>query len=295
MTSPMRAPTPAHVLVFAASMGMVGVCTGLALEGGANPLTVVTFRTVGVVVLFLAYFQVARVSVAMPAREAAIAIAIGVVLCLNNYTLNAAIGEIPVPLAVLIFYLWPALTTAAAWALGKERFSWRSVCGLALAFAGVGLALNVDFTAAQAHGVWLAVLSAFAWSTVLLLTGHYFHGRDSRPANFWMTSTAAAIFVVAIVVTGALQLPAAPAGWTGLVGLPFFYAFGMIGLVVAITSLGAVKTGFYMNFEPIATVILAAVFLKQYLAPIQLAGAALVIAALFLFRPLRPDPLTATC
>jgi drug/metabolite transporter (DMT)-like permease len=289
----MRAPTPAHVLVFATSMAMVGVCTGLALEGGSNPLTVVTVRTLGVVALFLAYFLVARVSVAMPRRELAIAIAIGVVLCLNNYAINAAMGEIPVPLAVLIFYLWPAITTAAAWALGKERFSWRSVCGLVLAFVGVGLALNVDFTAAQARGVWLAVLSAFAWSTVFVLTGHYFHGRDSRPANFWMTLTAAVIFVVVIAVTGALQLPASPAGWTGIVGLPFFYAFGMIGLFVAITTLGPVKTGFYMNFEPIATVILAAVFLKQYLAPIQLAGAALVIAALFLFRPLRREPLAA--
>lgn len=291
--TPMRAPTPAHVLVFATSMAMVGVCTGLALEGGSNPLTVVTVRTLGVVALFLAYFQIARVSVAMPGRELAIAIAIGVVLCLNNYAINAAMGEIPVPLAVLIFYLWPAITTAAAWALGKERFSWRSVCGLVLAFVGVGLALNVDFTAAQARGVWLAVLSAFAWSTVFLLTGHYFHGRDSRPANFWMTLTAAVIFVVVIAVTGGVELPDSPAGWTGIVGLPFFYAFGMIGLFVAITTLGPVKTGFYMNFEPIAIVILAAVFLKQYLTPIQLAGAALVIAALFLFRPLRREPLAA--
>ena len=290
----MRALTPAHVLVFATSLAMVGVCTGLALEGGSNPLTVVTARTLGVVALFLAYFRIAGVSLAMPARELAIAIAIGVVFCFNNYTLNAAIGEIPVPLAILIFYLWPAITSAAAWVVGKERFSWRSVCGLVLAFVGVGLALNVDFTAAQARGVWLAVLSAFAWSTVFLLTGHYFHGRDSRPANFWMTLTAAVIFVVVIAVTGALQLPNSPGGWTGIVGLPFFYAFGMIGLFVAITTLGPVKTGFYMNFEPIAVVILSAIVLGQYLAPIQLAGAALVIAALFLFRPLRQEPLPAT-
>ncbi len=290
----MRTPTPAHVLVFATSLSMVGVCTGLALEGGGNPLTVVTVRTLGVVALFLAYFRIAGVRVAMPRRELTIAVAIGVVLCLNNYTINAAMGEIPVPLAVLIFYLWPAITTAAAWALGKERFNWRSVCGLVLAFVGVGLALDVDFTAAQARGVWLAVLSAFAWSTVFLLTGHYFHGRDSRPANFWMTLTAAVIFMVVIAVTGALQPPASPAGWTGIVALPFFYAFGMIGLFVAITMLGPVKTGFYMNFEPIATVILAAVLLKQYLAPIQLAGAALVIAALFLFRPLRAGPVATT-
>ena len=45
------------------------------------------------------------------------------------------------------------------------------------------------------------------------------------------------------------------------------------------------RAGFYMNFEPVASVLLAALILGQVLAPIQLAGAALVVAALFLFRP----------
>jgi drug/metabolite transporter (DMT)-like permease len=73
----------------------------------------------------------------------------------------------------------------------------------------------------------------------------------------------------------------------GITTLPFFYAFGMIGLFVATTSLGPMRTGFYMNFEPIATVLLAVPLLGQSLEPIQMAGAALVIAALFLFRPLK--------
>ncbi len=289
----MNAPTPAHVLVVATAFAMVGVCTGLALEGGANPLTVVTVRAVGVLALFLAYFRLAGVSLAMTGRDRAVAMAIGCLLCLNNYTINAAIGEIPVPLAILIFYLWPAITSVAAWALGKDRFRWRSLCGLVLAFVGVGLALNVDFTAAQARGVWLALISAFAWSGVFLLTDHCFHGRDTRPAVFWMTVTTAAIFVLAVAVTRDAAFPSSPAGWTGILGVPFFYAFAVIGLFVAATALGPVKTGFYMNFEPIATVLLSALVLGQYLAPIQLAGAALVIAALFLFRPLRRERLPA--
>lgn len=290
---PLRAPTPAHVLVVATSYAMVGVCTGLALEGGSNPLSVVTVRTVGVVVLLLAYFRWARVSLAMPGRELAIAVGIGCLLCLNNYTINAAIGEIPVPLAILIFYLWPAITSAAAWALGKEPLRWRIACGLVLAFVGVGLALDVDFTAAQARGVWLAVVSAFAWSGVFLLTDHCFHGRDTRPAMFWMTLTGAVIFVLFVAATRDVAPPATPAGWMGIGGVAFFFAFGLIGLFAAMRALGPVKTGFYMNFEPIASVLLSAIFLGQYLAPIQLAGAALVVAALFLFRPLRREALAA--
>lgn len=278
-------PGPAHLLGFAVSFAMVGICTALALEGGANPLAVVTLRTLGTLVLFLAYFFVAGVSMKLAPRERALAIAIGIPLCANNYLINLAIAEIPVPLVVLIFYLWPAITSAAMWLLGKAPFTWRGLLGLALAFAGVALALNVDFTAAQATGVAYAVGAAFLWSFVFLLIHHLFQGRDTRPATFYMTATAAAVFVVACLLTGAFVLPATSLGWTGAAGTALFYAIAMIGIFWATGRLGPMRVGFFMNFEPIAAVLLAAMILGQTLAPVQLAGAALVVAALFLFRP----------
>ncbi|MFN0299685.1 MAG: DMT family transporter [Burkholderiales bacterium] len=284
----MNTVSPAHVLVFATSLAMVGITTGLALQGGSTPLTIVTVRTIAVLVLFAVYFRLAGVNLSMTPRERAIALAIGVILCLNNWTLNEALGSIPLPLAILIFYLWPAITSVATWLLGTERFTWRSLAGIVLAFAGVALALNVEFTEAQSRGVLLAVLSAVAWSCVFVLAGHFFKGRDSRPVTFWMTVTAAVIFVVVTVITRDWTLPATTGGWVGIATIPFFYAFGMIGLFVATTSLGPMRTGFFMNFEPIATVLLAVPILGQQLQPIQMAGAVLVIVALFLFRPLKP-------
>ncbi|HEU5177560.1 MAG TPA: EamA family transporter, partial [Burkholderiales bacterium] len=53
----------------------------------------------------------------------------------------------------------------------------------------------------------------------------------------------------------------------------------------ATARIGPMRVGFYMNFEPIAAVILAALILGQQLEPVQLAGGALVVGALFLFRP----------
>lgn len=277
--------TPFHLLAFATSFAMVGICTALALSGGATPLTIVTLRTLGTVALFLLWFRLLGVSLALPPRERAIAAAIGIPLCINNYLLNLAIAEIPVPLVVLLFYLWPAITTAASWLTGKERFGWMRLAGLALAFAGIALALNVDFTAAQMKGVWLALGAAVAWSATFLLTSHFFHGRDTRQATLHMTAIAAVIFVVGSVLAGGLTLPKTDLGWVGVLGVPFFYAFAMIGIFTASARLGPMRVGFYMNFEPLAAVVLAALILGQRLEPVQLAGGALVVAALFLFRP----------
>ncbi|MBI2315629.1 MAG: DMT family transporter [Betaproteobacteria bacterium] len=287
MTEIIQPHSAFFVLAVATSYALVGICTGLALEAGSNVLTVVAVRTSGTVLLLLAYFRAAGVSLAMPARERGLAIRIGILLCLGTYLINAAFVKIQVPLAVLILYLWPAITTGISWALGKERFRWRILFGLVFAFTGVALSLNVEFNSAQWTGVALAIGSSLAWSAVFLLTEHFFQGRDSRPATFTMLVTAAVIFALLCAVSGEVVMPSSASGWAGLSTMPFFYAFALIGLFLAISSIGASKSGFYMNFEPIASVLLAAPILGQRLAPIQLAGGTLVVAALFLFRPLR--------
>lgn len=280
-------PSVFHVFLFALGYAMVGVTTGLGLEGGGSPLTIVTVRTLCVVVLLFLYCRIAGVSLALPLRDRWIACAIGVALCTNNYTLNEALGRISVPLGVLIFYTWPAMTTVYGWLTGKDRFTWRSLFGLALAFFGLALTLNVDFTIAQMTGVWLALASAVAWSVTFVMVGHQFRGRDSRATTFYMTGTAALIFIVLMAITRDWVLPATTMGWLGLVTLPLFYTFGMIGLFVATGTIGPARVGFYMNFEPVGTLVLSALILGQKLEPIQFVGATLVIAALFLFRPPR--------
>jgi drug/metabolite transporter (DMT)-like permease len=281
----MPAAASLQLLAYATSFAMVGICTGLALEGGSNPITVVTIRSLGTLLLFFVAFRLLGTRLGMPPRDLAIAAALGIPLAINNYLINAAMAEIPVPLAVLIFYLWPAFTAAASWLIGREEFRPRMLLGLGLAFAGVALALNVEFTEAQAKGVWFAVGAAVNWTVVFLLTGHFFRDRDTRAPTFWMILVAAAFFVAACAVPGNVVLPHTAAGWTGAAGISLFYAFGMLGLFAATAKFGPARTGFTMNFEPIASVLLAALILGQTLAPVQLAGAALVVAALFIFRP----------
>jgi drug/metabolite transporter (DMT)-like permease len=276
---------PLQLLAFATAFAMVGICTGLALEGGANPLTVVTIRSVGTLAFFVLYFLVAGVAFRLAPRDLAIACAIGIPLAINNYLINAAMAELPVPLVVLIFYLWPGLTSAISWLMGRDPFRWRVLVGLALAFAGLALALNVDFTAAQARGAWYAAGAALNWTVTFLLTGHFFRGRDTRAPTFWMVLVASTFFVGACIVTGDVVPPKTAPGWSGALGISLFYAVGMIGIFAATAKYGPTRTGFYMNFEPIASVLLAALILGQTLSPVQLAGAALVVAALFLFRP----------
>ena len=263
----------------------MGVCTALALRGGSNTLTIVTLRAFGTLAILLVYFRAAGVPFGLALRERKIATAVAIPLCVNTYCINEAINQIPVPLAILIFYLWPAIVTAVSWTSGAEPFRWRGAIGLVLAFLGIALALNVDLTAAEGLGALYALVAAFAWSAVFLLTHSFFRGRDTRPMILHMTGVSAIAFALAVLTAGAWQLPALPVGWIGVAGMTLFYALGTIGIFAATAIAGPMRVGFVMNFEPVATVVFSALILDQRLAPIQLAGAALVILALFLFRP----------
>jgi drug/metabolite transporter (DMT)-like permease len=66
-----------------------------------------------------------------------------------------------------------------------------------------------------------------------------------------------------------------------------------MGFYGALAFLSGSRTGIIMNCEPIMTTALALVILGETLAPVQIAGAALVIGAIFgvalLDRPVRAD------
>jgi drug/metabolite transporter (DMT)-like permease len=116
---------------------------------------------------------------------------------------------------------------------------------------------------------------------------HFFRGRDTRPVTLHMALLAAAVFAAASAFAGTVALPTGHVGWTGIAGVTFFYSFATIGLFAATVHLGAMRTGFFMNFEPIATLVLSALILGQHLAPLQLVGAD-SWSALYFSSALRP-------
>jgi drug/metabolite transporter (DMT)-like permease len=99
-----------------------------------------------------------------------------------------------------------------------------------------------------------------------------------------MMLSPAALFALACLYTGDVAFPATFKGWIGFAGVPLTYSLAIIGTMAAVSAVGAMKTSFYLNFDPVATIVLAALVLDQYMTPIQLAGAVLVIVATSIFR-----------
>ena len=118
-----------------------------------------------------------------------------------------ALTRIPAGTAALLLYLYPALVTAGAVALGRSRLDRATVAGLALSLAGIVLVLGLPGERLDAVGVALGLASA-CWYTCYILVGEYLlRGVDPLAASAYVSSGAACSFLATAVVVGGRGLP----------------------------------------------------------------------------------------
>ncbi len=285
-----RNPLAGVALAFAAatSFAVNSASAGVAYEAGSNAVTVLAFRvTFGVVALY-AFLRILGVDTRLPRRERWRACGLGVLLALYSYGLFGSFEHIPVALGVVTFYTFPLITTVLIWLLGWERFAWTAAGALVLAFAGVALALDVTGAGIDAVGVAHGLFAAVTFTALLLLSRRSGPPRDSRPVTLHMLASAAAIYAVVLLATDEFALPAGGEGWAGFLAVPVFYTFSIVSIFVAADWIGALRLSLTMNWEPVASVVLGALLLGQFLDAGQLAGIALVIAGIVLVQLRRP-------
>lgn len=156
----------------------------------------------------------------------------------------------------------------------------QTIAAIVLAFVGLALALdpgggNLDF-----EGVALALVGALGLGIVIAVSSRVFGAGDARPVTLYMAAVAALVLIVMCVVHGEFVLPQTGFGWLGFVGTSVFYAFAMIAFFIAISMIGPVRVSLLSYAEPVAAAGLGVTLLGETLAPIQISGIALVIAAL---------------
>lgn len=182
--------------------------------------------------------------------------------------------------------LWVALF---AWLVWKERLSRRFLVGTILAMAGMVLLLFSSTvreppTGGNAlFGDFLALMTALFYAVYQLSMKHYRHDHSGTVLLFWASVVAAAVLLPLALAHEAPFFPGSWKMWLPLLGLGLVSHFcgqGLIswGIFGVPASLGSVL----LLVQPVATALLAVPILGQALVPWQVAGAAVVVAGLFL-------------
>jgi len=279
----------AAVVVSAACFGTLAVLTPLAYESApepVSPLALLTWRFVIASALIALVAQLRdRGSLVVPRAD----LGRFALLALTGYGAASvcfffALKFADASVVAVLLYAYPALVTIAGWLFLGERASWRQAGAVATTFVGcalvVGLGSSENYASWQ--GIALGLGAAMGYTLFNLLSARWIPGRSRLTMMAYTFGIAATLPAAGALLSGGP--PAlSTAGWTArtwwllgaIVLVPTFAA--IVLYLEGIAGLGPAQAAVVSTLEPLFTIVLAAAFLGERLAPIQLAGAALVL------------------
>ena len=284
----------------AAAFGSLAIFLKLADREGADPVAVLAVRFVGSAPLLwliaIAAWRRGPRRPLIPSTRLAVG---GLVLGLAGYAAQAALFQASVrragaALADLLLYAYPALVVLFAWLIGREHPTARRLGVLALATAGVALVLlggsGASFSAA---GAAFGLAAALAYTLYILGSDTIVRGLNPLTLAALVTTGAAIAYVGALIVRGGWDdVHFSATTWGVLGGLVATTVFAIAGFLGALSLIGPSRASILSTVEPVVTVVLAYAILGERLAPAQLAGGAMVVAACVLLQ-LRREPAPA--
>lgn len=247
-------------------------------------------------------------------RRVAVLILLGVFFILNSGTYFAALETVSASLAALITYMYPALVAVLTIRFGRRLEGRHAWFALALATAGVALAVGgIDPDAAPPPiGIALAIASPIIYSFWIVMAARFSGERRARSASasdddlalpphesespssdqsepaptaaIMITATAVAWWIVAL---GAGR-PVAPwqipnEAWLPLLGVGIVStAIALQGFYAGARRIGAAQAALVSTVEPVYTIALASILFGEMLTPVQLIGGVMVIGGVLL-------------
>jgi drug/metabolite transporter (DMT)-like permease len=277
-----------------AAFGAMGIFGKLAYGEGVTVGTLLSLRFLLAAVLFWGLVLASGAAHelrALGTRDIAGALALG--SC--GYAIQAgsyfvALERIDASLLSLLLYTFPAIVAGAAVALGRERLDRRRLAALGLALGGLVLVLAGAGTGAlDPLGAALGLGAAVVYS-VYILASEGIAGRVPPLVLSALVCTGAAVsLTVGSTLLGQLQPGALTlAGWGLMACIAAVSTVGAIGLFFAgLKRVGATTASILATVEPLVTVVLAFLVFGEVLGAVQIAGGALVLAAVVVINAKR--------
>ena len=265
--------------------GMDYVIAKLVLEL-LSPLCLLFFKYVVALALVLAVKLKTEGGHFLKARDLPVYVA-SVILgeIIYFYSEYTAMSYLPVSIISIIIAFIPAVSAITERILYKKRTNRRIVIGIAVCLLGIALIVGIDVgTLMQGRmtGYLLAFACVFSWNAYNFITVslHRRYGTATLTANQLACTV---IMLAPYVAHNAASLPAVtPVLAMQVLFLGVFNSgIGFLVVVRALHVLGPTTTMLFSNFMPVTTTFFGWLILKETIAPVQMAGGALVVAAAY--------------
>jgi drug/metabolite transporter (DMT)-like permease len=259
-------------------------------NSGISPFQLVQLRiTTAVVFLFLWLLCRHRPLFKIERRDAVYFLLLGTFgMAAINITYLYAISKLNVAAALILEYLAPVIIAIYTVVFQRERLNAWTALAILSAVVGCYLvvgAYNLDLLQLNMAGILsgLGAACAFAWWSV---HGEYgMHRYNPWTVLFYALLVAAGEWNLLHPPLEAFRHAYAPATWGWIVFVAVVGAILPFGLYYeGINRIRATRASITSTLEPIVAGILSFLFLGEAMAPLQISGGLLVIAAIILLQ-----------
>ncbi|WP_158736058.1 DMT family transporter [Alteribacillus sp. YIM 98480] len=290
------------MLVAASLFGTLGTLTNFAHQAGLSPVAFAMWRELlGTVSMFI----LLTLGVGRPPKKERIPITqvpghqirniCFAAIAFSAYSLAMfyAFVELTVALALLLFYVFPAIVTVICAITGVEKLNSPKLIALLLALGGGTLAVVGQMFGQTVQistlGIILALGAAVGMSIFYLIGRNGYPNLPPAHATTFFLAAGTLVFVICGVAFGeksALLQPFHDSSvwflliFAGLVGA----AIPTMLMLTGIRLIGASRASTLQIFEPVMGAILAAVFLGQQIYSIQIIGGLLILTAAYILQ-----------
>ena len=226
-------------------------------------------------------------------RQAAVPLILaGLAFAVDVGSFHLAINGTKVANATFIGNVAPILTVIGGAMFFEEHPPWRVWFALALALLGAWVMAGMVAPSRVGAGDALALVSATAYASYLLIIKLLRAKLDGPTATLWSAAVSAVALTFAALLHGETMIPSTLAGWTTvfLLGL-VSHALGQGLTSVAVGRAPVGLVALVILAQPPFSALFAWRVLGEAMTALQIAGGAVILAALLLSRPSTASPM----
>lgn len=276
-------------------LSIESITAKLAYAGGANMLTILAIRFSVAALFFWGRLLTVRSGGEKPDR-AALGRLIGLILGFQSTTLLLlfySFQHIPAAVAMLFFFIFPALVTLLAAFFLRENLTKTKLLSIMITFFGLMVIAGVPDGQLDIRGVTAALLAALTNGFFIVGQTRILRGLTPVVYNAYATLILGVFFLLLAYITGSFSLNFNLQAIIALIIMIIFSTvLAFLAMSWSLILIGASRAAIIITIQPLSTAIWGYFILNEALKPSQMLGGIIILAGVIWLQVSKPKQTT---
>jgi len=269
------------VVISAIAFGAIPVFARAAYNAGSDPISVLFFRFSIASIVMIPFIAVRKIPFPRGRFLLGLMLMGGIGYVGQSFCYFTALTMASAGLVAILLYLYPAIVVILSSLLFKECITGLKVSALILALTGTVLTIGLG-GGGSLLGIALAMTAPFIYSAYILAGSKITKEVEILSSSTVVMISASFVFGAFIAVKG-LNMPQTLVGWGGVLAIALISTvIAIIAFFAGLKRVGPTNASMLSTFEPVTTVVLAAIVFGEEIGFMRVVGGVLILMAVIL-------------